>query len=67
MEVDIDLYRIGYVAGKYTAKVVKCLSVVTVAKSGFRKFEKFATKLTIDTSDADAVSKNLFDNFPIFL
>ena len=61
MEIQINLYNVGYFAGKCCSRIIKCAGAVQVARSGFRGVTKIATKHKIDSSNVDVVSKNLFD------
>lgn len=72
IEVEIDLYGVGYFVGYYGTKVLKFVfftgvatssvdKISRISSSGYRKFAEIATAHAIDTRNADIVTENLFD------
>lgn len=61
MEIVVDLYKVGYVLGSCTSRVIRYAGAVKILHSGYRQITKVAAEHKIDSCNVDVVSKNLFD------
>lgn len=64
MEITIDLFKVGYVLGRVTGKILKYGGAAQLACSGYRKLSRIAAVHKIDSMNVTVVSKNLFDCLP---
>lgn len=62
--MESDSYQAGYITGRCISKVLKCVGVVKVVRASFRCVATIAKAHKIDSSDATAVAKNLFECLP---
>ena len=69
MEIEIDLYKVGYFIGKYSTRILKIIFFAKIAGSGvskissssYNKLEKIAKAHKIDSSNPAIVTENLFN------
>lgn len=61
MEIDVDLYKVGYFIGKYSTKLLQGVTVVRTSTAGVRLISRVAAAHRINSSDADAVYENVFE------
>jgi hypothetical protein len=61
MEIQINLYKVGYVTGRCCSKLIKYAGAAQLAKFGYYKVVKIAANHKVNSSDADVVTNNVFE------
>jgi len=61
MEINIDLYKVGYLVGRYGTRALLYFTTAKTAISGYSRMDSLASKHSINSSNIEAVKDNLLE------